>query len=222
MNQDAVAGADAPQTVAARKGAEKQRTVRSIQGPWTWLRYSLLAFIVFEIALIASAAATIIFFDRVQSGYYETDAEIMAAGTVIDTISGPVGILYFVVYLVCAVSYARFFHRSMNNAKAAGAPSAKMSPGWVWGYLFIPILNLWKPLEGVMQVWRGSMERSGADPKVPAGEGCVLSVALVVVHPLQPCLAILVSSSGRARHAAPGTLAVLLRMMSLYQCHPSL
>ncbi|WP_158084578.1 MULTISPECIES: DUF4328 domain-containing protein [Henriciella] len=155
----------------ARDKASRSRKVKPIGNLWAWLKYAMISYIVVDLALMVSIIVTLVFFDRVESGYYATDQDIIAAGTAIDMVAAPLGILYIVLFVLCMFTYARFFHRSMNNVQAVGAKDATMPPGWVWGYFFIPIANLWKPVEGVLQIWRGSMRASGANPKVPLAVG---------------------------------------------------
>lgn len=62
-------------------------------------------------------------------------------------------------------------YRAMKNLHIAGAVAASMSPGWAVGWYFIPIANLWKPFEGMLQIWRGSHHLAGRPEKVAAYVG---------------------------------------------------
>lgn len=148
-----------------------QRVLRQIGTCWSWLKYTQFAYLAAEALMIVSAVASLVFFDMIMEGGFSSDAEMMQTANLIDGVSAVAGIGFLVTFVLCIIGYARFFHRSMNNVQAAGDPDATMPPGWTWGYHFIPIVNLWKPLQGVLQIWRASMRLSANNPRVPATIG---------------------------------------------------
>ena len=62
-------------------------------------------------------------------------------------------------------------YRAMKNLHIVGAVAATMSPGWAVGWYFIPFANLWKPFEGMLQIWRESHRLAGRPEKVAAYVG---------------------------------------------------
>ncbi|MEM7661333.1 MAG: DUF4328 domain-containing protein [Pseudomonadota bacterium] len=76
--------------------------------------------------------------------------------------------IYTLSYLTTVVAYGIFYHRAMRNLHNLRSPDAEMAPAGMWAWYIVPIASLWKPFEGVLQVWRGSMTASGQDPRVPA------------------------------------------------------
>lgn len=62
-------------------------------------------------------------------------------------------------------------YRAMKNLHIVGAVAATMSPGWAVGWYFIPFANLWKPFEGMLQIWRESHRLAGRSEKVAAYVG---------------------------------------------------
>ncbi|KCZ98534.1 hypothetical protein HPO_09985 [Hyphomonas polymorpha PS728] len=62
-------------------------------------------------------------------------------------------------------------YRAMKNLHIVEAVAAAMSPGWAVGWYFIPIANLWKPFEGMLQIWRESHRLAGRPEKVAAYMG---------------------------------------------------
>ena len=150
---------------------EKPRKVLPLSGRWAFFKYSQFAFIAVTVASIGLVVATLNFFDDVQRGAFASEAEIIAAGSAIDAVSIPLAVAYFVLFFVCVLAYAMFYHRCMNNLHAEGAEDATTSPGWVWGYFFIPFVNLVKPIDAIMQIWRGSAHLTGGNPKIPATIG---------------------------------------------------
>lgn len=61
--------------------------------------------------------------------------------------------------------------RAMKNLHLVGEREAIMSPGWAVGWHFIPIANLWKPFEGMSQIWRGSHAQAGKPNTIAAYVG---------------------------------------------------
>lgn len=82
-----------------------------------------------------------------------------------------VSLLMVVAFIASVIFVAMWTYRAMKNLHIAGARHAEMSAGWAVGWHFIPIANLWKPLEGMMQIWRGSKELAGRPIKLPSRMG---------------------------------------------------
>ncbi len=82
-----------------------------------------------------------------------------------------VGLLQLAGLVASVILMSMWSFRAMKNLHIAGAPEVSMSPGWAVGWYFIPIANLWKPFEGLLQIWRGSMAQAGQPVKVPAHVG---------------------------------------------------
>ena len=70
------------------------------------------------------------------------------------------------VYFGTIVTFLIWLHRSYNNLLAFGVNGLKASPGWAVGYWFIPILNLFKPLSIVNEVWNNSGYRQGGSRRI--------------------------------------------------------
>jgi len=76
-----------------------------------------------------------------------------------DTRQSFVLVLTAVVQLLTAAAFLLWFHRAHRNLPALGAHRLRFSPGWAVGCWFIPILNLFYPLQIMKEIWKGS------DPK---------------------------------------------------------
>ncbi|MEQ9505361.1 MAG: DUF4328 domain-containing protein [Hyphomonas sp.] len=81
------------------------------------------------------------------------------------------GLLQLVGLLVSFVLVSLWTFRAMKNLHLSGAREVSMSPGWAVGWYFIPFANLWKPFEGMLQIWRGSLAQAGQDVKVASYVG---------------------------------------------------
>jgi hypothetical protein len=64
--------------------------------------------------------------------------------------------LKVVAYIATIVVFLIWLHRVYKNLIALNVQSLQVSPGWAVGYWFIPIVNLFKPLQIVNEVYHGS------------------------------------------------------------------
>ncbi len=46
----------------------------------------------------------------------------------------------------------RWFWRANKNARALSG-GIETTPGWAWGFFFIPIMNLWRPFQTMEEIW---------------------------------------------------------------------
>jgi hypothetical protein len=78
-----------------------------------------------------------------------------------DSLESGIGVLDIVLYLATAVLFCVWAYRAYKNLPRLGIRGLKHSPGWAVGYLFIPILNWFKPCVVFLEMWKAS------DPKAP-------------------------------------------------------
>jgi hypothetical protein len=69
---------------------------------------------------------------------------------VADAVSAVVGIVAMVLFL-------KWIYRTSRNAHALSAQPLKISPPWAVGWFFVPIANLFKPLEAVRETWQATL-----------------------------------------------------------------
>ena len=139
---------------------------RSLQSLFTWFSGAIKVYFVLEIIVILSWAFLLWLSSSELNGTlsYEQQSQINLLGALIG-IAEPVGIL------VCAIFVGRVVYRAMRNLHTISNKKAKMSPAWTVGWYFIPIANLWKPAEGMSQVYHGTYDavgkRSAANSPIP-------------------------------------------------------
>jgi hypothetical protein len=80
------------------------------------------------------------------------------------------GIAQFAVFVAVAVLFLRLLYKSAQKARGFSTPFTYVSPGWAVGYWFIPLMNLYRPLEVVKALFKACAAESGADAKPKAGE----------------------------------------------------
>jgi hypothetical protein len=81
------------------------------------------------------------------------DGEIISAWLIPQ---GLVMLLQFPLRIAVIVVFLVWLHRAYTNLTALKANYTEYSPGWAVGYWFIPILNIFRPLQVVQEVWRES------------------------------------------------------------------
>jgi hypothetical protein len=69
-----------------------------------------------------------------------------------DLLTGVVELAQLLVFIATAVVFLMWLHRAYKNLRAFGVRT-EMSPGWVVGNWFIPILNLFRPYQSVKELW---------------------------------------------------------------------
>jgi hypothetical protein len=60
------------------------------------------------------------------------------------------------VSLLTAVFFLVWIYRAHKNLRALGATDLKYSPAWAIGGFFVPLLNLVRPYQVVMEIWNSS------------------------------------------------------------------
>lgn len=65
-------------------------------------------------------------------------------------------IVYLLLLIPTAIVYLVWFHRAYANLEALGAADLRHKPGWAVGFWFVPILNMFRPVQIAQEIWRGS------------------------------------------------------------------
>jgi hypothetical protein len=73
---------------------------------------------------------------------------------------------------LCALAFSLWTYRVARNARTFGGP-LRTPPGLAVGYHFIPIVNLWKPVAALSEIWIAS------DPEAHPREGQRISRLLI-------------------------------------------
>ncbi len=143
------------------------QAIKPVGNLWPFLKYSFLFYILAELALVLSNVLALDFWDKFQNNKFENDDALVAAATSLDMHQGLAGGIYTIAFVVSVVAFSKFFYRAMNNLHVVGAAHVVTSPFKTIGYYFVPILNLWKPLGAINQIWRGSHNPGGGDSETP-------------------------------------------------------
>jgi hypothetical protein len=82
----------------------------------------------------------------------------------LETVLAAVGVVRLLLYLATAVTVVVWIHGAYKNLGAFRLRGLQFSPGWAVGYFFIPIVNLWRPMQVVQEIWRASDPETPHDP----------------------------------------------------------
>ena len=147
--------------------AEAEMT-RPLMARFKPMQVSVLVYLVGEAGLMATSL--IEFYYRTRQGadpFLDFGAVSSAFSIVVLGIS-----LAQVLGLIASVVFVSMWtYRAMKNLHIVRAAAATMSPGWAVGWYFIPIANLWKPFEGMQQIWRESHRLAGRPENIAAYVG---------------------------------------------------
>jgi len=67
-----------------------------------------------------------------------------------------IGGLYLLAVAVAGIAFLVWFRRAWRNLKSLGGRDLKYSTAWVVGGFFVPIMNLYRPIQVMREVWHGS------------------------------------------------------------------
>lgn len=105
-----------------------------------------------NLAIVAILGVTISLLQKMADGHQPTQAEIDA-----DTLRIGAGQVALIAARLMAVgAFLVWTYRVAANLPALRAPRQETSPGWAVGFYFIPIMNLFKPFQAIVEVWKGS------------------------------------------------------------------
>jgi hypothetical protein len=90
------------------------------------------------------------------------------------------GLLQLGWQLVTIVTFLMWFHRVHRNLPSLGARYLKYSPGWAVGSFFVPILNLFRPYQIMVEVWENSQLESPSSSS-PVGWWWAFWIAMNIV-----------------------------------------
>ena len=106
--------------------------------------------LVLDVIAVGSSLLEVQLLDRLAAGENVPDAQLESN----DTRQGVIGIAQFGLFVACAVTFIRWLHRAYKNVDAISPPHRRYDTGWAIGSWFVPILNLFRPVQIVTDVWK--------------------------------------------------------------------
>lgn len=123
--------------------------VQSQRSRARWAVSLLAACLVLDVLGIGSGLAQRALLLRVIAG--ETLSTEDASAN--DTRHTAIGQLQFLAFVVSALAWLFWLHRSYANLRLVGTRESRFTPGWAIGYWFIPLVNLVRPYQIVADLW---------------------------------------------------------------------
>ena len=83
---------------------------------------------------------------------------VLLGRPVYQAIVGPIGLLTianFVALVVASILVCCWIYRANANAHTIDR-GLTITPGWAVGWYFVPVVNLWKPFQGMKKTWLAS------------------------------------------------------------------
>lgn len=119
-----------------------------------------------RLSFAASVIATLLSAYSLASG--QASQPVTEELTPFQAVQGLFALIQMTVLLLTGVGFLRWIHRAHVNARALGATGMTISPGWAVGWFFIPIMNLWKPLHAMKELWQASSNPTSWQNESPA------------------------------------------------------
>lgn len=141
---------------------------RPLVGRFKPMRIALLVYMAGEAGL---ALASLVEYYFLTTQGIDPYLEFGAASSAFAIAVLGISLAQIVGLIASVVLVSMWTYRAMKNLHIVGAVAATMSPGWAVGWYFIPFANLWKPFEGMLQIWRESHRLAGRPEKVAAYAG---------------------------------------------------
>lgn len=68
------------------------------------------------------------------------------------------GITGIILFVVTTVFFLTWVRRAGKRTRQLGAEGLKIGDGWAIGWYFVPIMNLWKPYQAMVEIYRSSID----------------------------------------------------------------
>ena len=125
----------------------------------TILRYLLITGLVLNIVGVWSSLGQHSLLASIRDGVEITTEQ----ADVNDGRQAMVGITQVVVFIVTAIVWLFWLHRAYANLRLIGSRKTEITPGWAVGYWFIPFINLVRPYQITVELWRRSAEHNARE-----------------------------------------------------------
>ena len=116
-----------------------------------------------DIAAVGSGLAERSLLERAQGGELITFSEADSN----DTRQMVVGIAQAAMFVATIPVFIIWFRRLYRNLPALGARNLRFKPGWAVGAWFVPILNLFRPVQITYDIWKASEPDMSEAPDTP-------------------------------------------------------
>jgi Domain of unknown function (DUF4328) len=74
------------------------------------------------------------------------------------------------VFILTVILFLRLLYTAVKQAQGFATPFTYVSAGWAVGYWFVPLMNLYRPLDVMKHLFKAYAAQAGAEAKPKAGE----------------------------------------------------
>ena len=134
----------------------------SLRGRERAVVIGLSLIVALDVIAVISSAAELSLLGRIEQGDVVSDAEIDAN----DTRQAAIGGIWFLLFIVNAVFFIRWMRAAFRNTDVLSPGLRRHGHGWAIGGWFVPFLNLVRPKQIVIDIWRAGAGRSDVSPLV--------------------------------------------------------
>ena len=105
---------------------------------------------------LARAIMVLLSIDCLISVYAGLSAALLASQATRATATDIAAFFQAVLLLATGICFFVWMYRMDKNLRAFGAEELQFRPGWVVGYFFVPIMNLYRPYQALSEIWQAS------------------------------------------------------------------
>lgn len=144
---------------------------KPLGGLHAWLRGALYVYVAADLLAAILNGALLWLYAAAEGGAQFSDMQL----SLFDFLSGYARMIgswtFLASYALAAFLFCRFVYRAIRNLDHANATGDRMPASWAVAYNFIPLMNLWKPMMAMRQIWRGSLDPDRKSIAPPATIG---------------------------------------------------
>ena len=136
-----------------------------------WVKGLFVAIVVLSAVTAVSLAFQVDLLSHIARGAGYTEAQVAAN----DLRQRLLGLVQLLLIPGASVAFLIWFHRIHKNLPGLGNSRLSFTPAWAVGFFFVPIFNLFRPVQAMREAWHGSDPgqwegvASPAGPDDPAG-----------------------------------------------------
>lgn len=131
------------------------KTFHSLRGRYKFVRFFLIVYFVTTLIVTVGNALEIYLWSALGIDFIAESETLPELAIVLTYFIA--ALIMILAYIVCVVAVGMWTHRAMTNLHILRSPVVEMSPGWAVGWYFVPIASLFKPYQGMAEIWEGSL-----------------------------------------------------------------
>lgn len=139
----------------------------------TLIRRARIAVACLCVVIVADLVAVLADYRLLQALRARTTGAGIATGSVEmeEGFAAFMALVQLAAVLLTAIFFLRWFHRAYASLGELGESGLKYSPRWAVGGFFVPILNLFRPREVMMELWTRASRLWSERRELVAGQG---------------------------------------------------